>query len=44
MRARVLLEADEADGVEERRTDEAIGKQLHVTAKTVQWLEYESDV
>lgn len=35
MRARVLLEADEADGVEKRRTDEAIGKQLHVTAKTV---------
>jgi len=33
MRARVLLETDESGGV--RQTDDAIGKQLHVCAKTV---------
>ena len=35
MRARVLLEADESDQIKAKKTDEEIGNQIRVNAKTV---------
>ena len=35
MHSRVLLETDESDSTEKKKTDEEIGKQLHISAKTV---------
>ena len=35
MHARVLLMTDENNGIDAKKTDEEVGKQLHINAKTV---------